>query len=728
VIARGKSAIVLITCAMLLGSGVMSLRQASLQHSVIQRFVGGIATVQLQVSTDPTLTKAKVFGSALAPASYSFLATALMIGQVAGEYRLRVPVRVISPSPQVTHLLPGQIFSAHGAVRHSKESRVAVLFLVRGNIQVITPASRWARVLGSVRTHLREVSGGGDAGALIPGMVLGDTSLQSPEFRDAMRRSGLTHLVAVSGANFAIISLFVLWCMQWILRSLRWRVVVTAIALAGFITLVRPSPSVLRAAAMASVVLFAKGVGKRSDSLPALGFAIAAVVIGDPWQARDPGFALSVLATGGLLLLSPRISSWLGRFMPQGVAAALSPPIAAVLMCAPILVALSGYISPMTVIANLLVAPVVAPITVLGFIAALLAPGAPQIASFLLFLVRIPAGWIAAVAHWSAHFPVIRLTTGIVGFIGTLVFLILLIVGLALLGKDRRIFLATALVLILAILWIGRWPGGDWQVANCDVGQGDSLVINLGAHQAIVIDTGPDGQLEDRCLNQLGIKSIPLLILTHYHADHVEGVSGLIHNRTVTQAWVSNNNDPIFESQRVGQWLRDVPQVVVTRGMTVMLPSNRGQITLKVLWPDDGRHSFDVLPEDGSAINNSSIAVLVTAPDFTLFSGGDLEPPVQSEILDSVGHVDIYKVCHHGSLYQSLPFMERLSPLLSIISVGVGNSYGHPASATIASLTRLRSNIYRTDTYGSIAVVARLHQFRVRTINGTAWWQKVRLE
>jgi len=712
---------------MLLGAGVMSLRQASLQQSAIQQFSGGIATVQLQVTTDPTLTKAKVFGSTLAPSSYSFLATALTVGQGAGEYRLRVPIRVITQSSQVHNLLPGQMFTAQGTVRKSKEARVAALFLVRGVIHVDTQPSRWARALGSVRTHLRSVSGGGDAGALIPGMVLGDTSLQTPQFRDAMRRSGLTHLVAVSGANFAIISLFVLWCMQWILRSMRWRVVVTAIALMGFIALVRPSPSVLRAAAMASVVLFARGVGKRSDSLPALGFAIAAVVVGDPWQARDPGFALSVLATAGLLLLAPRIVRWLARFIPLSVASALSPPIAAVLMCAPILVALSGYIGPMTVIANLLAAPVVAPITVLGFIAALIAPFAPSAASFLLFFVRIPAGWIAAVAHWSAHFPVIQLSTGLGGFIAVLIFFICIVLAIELLRKNHRTFMALGLVLIFAMLWIGRWPGGDWQVANCDVGQGDSMVINLGAHRAIVIDTGPDGQMEDRCLNQLGIKEIPLLVLTHFHADHVEGVAGLIHGRKVRQVWVSNNAEPIFESQRVTQWLRGVSTVVVARGMSINLSSQRGKISLKVLWPDDGAHSFDVLPGDGSAVNNSSIALLVSAPDFSLFAAGDLEPAVQSEILDSVGHADIYKVSHHGSIYQSVPFMERLSPSLSIISVGAGNTYGHPAPETLATLVRLRSKIYRTDMNGAIAVVARSHHLTVRTSGGGAWWQKVRL-
>ena len=700
----------------------MSLRQIGLSNSAVHKVIGTTATIRFQISTDPTKTQAKVFGSTLAPTSYSFIATALQVDQGERIFTLRVPIRVITQSPRVVGLLPGQTVSAQGSLRTSKEARVAAMFLIRGEITVETRASQWASALGSIRTHLRALCGPGDAGALIPGMVLGDTSLQTPEFKNEMRRSGLTHLVAVSGANFAIISFFVLWCMQWIFRSLRMRLIFTAVALSSFIALVRPSPSVLRAAAMASVVLFARGVGKRSDPLPALGFAIAAVVIGDPWQARDPGFALSVLATAGLLLLSPRIGRWLGRFVPSFVASALSPPMAAVVMCAPILVALSGYLGPMTVIANLLAAPMVAPITIIGFVAALISPISTTLSSFLIFLIKWPAGWIAGVAHWAADFPVLEMTKGLGGFIAGLI----LILGMVLLFRSKKLVIAIFLSAVLFFAWLGQWPAGDWQIANCDVGQGDSLVVNLGNGRGLVVDAGPDAQLEDRCLGRLGITSVPLLILTHFHADHVEGVAGLLRNRKVGQVWVSNNNEPLFESARVASWLKKSAATIATRGLSVKLASNRGSVTVRVLWPDGATHAFNVLPGDGSAINNSSVAVEIASPDFSLFAGGDLEPSVQSEILSSVRHVDIYKVSHHGSVYQDEAFMERLSPAISMISVGAGNTYGHPAQQTIAALVRLRSKIYRTDKSGGIAITARAHHFNVHTSAG-AWWQKVRL-
>ena len=721
--ARGRTLFLVLAFTLLLGSGVMSLRQMSLANSVIKKFTGTLSTIQFQVSTDPTRTQVKVFGSNRAPVNYSFLATALSVGSEGKKYQLRVPIRVMTGDRNITEVLPGQLITVNGSLRPSKEARVAGLFILRGKFEIDTPASHWARSLGAIRRDFRTLADGGDSSSLIPGMVLGDTSLQSQRLRDDMRRSGLTHLVAVSGANFAIISLFALWCMQWFFRSLRTRMILTSLVLASFIALVRPSPSVLRAAAMASVVLVARGIGKRSNPLPALGFAIGAVVIGDPWQARDPGFALSVLATAGLLLLSPRIASWFGRFLPSSVATALSSPLAAVVLCAPVLVALSGYLGLMTVVANLLVAPAVAPITIIGFIAALLSPLLPRVSAALLLFIKYPAEWIVSVAHWSARFPVLKVSTGLGGFIGGLVILLILL-AVILFWRKHRLIAPIFISAVLIFAWNMQWPRGDWQLANCDVGQGDSLVINLGNHRGLVIDTGPDADVEDRCLSQLGIRAVPLLVLTHFHADHVEGLAGLIRHRQVGQVWVSDNKDPHFESGRVSAWLGSQRPIVVRRGTTFTLPSSRGLIAIKVLWPISSKE----IPAEGvgSTINNSSVVLEINTPDFSLLAAGDVEPRAQSEILDSLHHMDIYKVSHHGSAYQVKEFMERLSPDLSIVSVGEGNPYGHPAPQTLATLSRLGSRIYRTDRNGAIAIVARSHRLSVHTSAGS-WWQRVRL-
>jgi competence protein ComEC len=460
-----------------------------------------------------------------------------------------------------------------------------------------------------------------------------------------MRRSGLTHLTAVSGANFAIISSFLLWLMQFPIRKVRARLLVTSIFLVAFIGLVRPSPSVLRAAAMAAVVIFAKSHRSQSHSIPSLGFAIAIVVIADPWQSRDPGFALSVLATAGLLLIAPKLR------LPKGFA----EPIAATILCSPIIVALSGYLSITSIFANVLAAPLVAPVTILGFIAALLPPLAP----FLVALAKIPAGLITKIAFKAADFPVIQLKSA----------LLILLLGAALFLGRRHLILI--LPLLLLVTYLQRWPNNDWQIANCDVGQGDALVLKIAPKSAVLIDTGPEPKLIDQCLKSLSISQIPLLIITHPHADHIGGLSGALHNR------------------KVGRVLQDA-----TKGEVLQV----GNLRIEILWPDGASHSFADTGGEGSEINNQSIVAVITTPSYKLLETGDAEPDVQRLITPP--KVDYLKVAHHGSRYQNPRFNALADPTIAIISVGAGNKYGHPADSTV----KLFKKVLRTDKNGAIAI------------------------
>lgn len=597
----------------------MSIREVSLQNSAIHKMIGQKVNLNFTVVTDP---------KKIANGKISFIAKAK-----------GVPVRVIGLGNEY---LPSMKLKASGKLFKSNEPRVAALFLSWEEFRIIDDASWWQRELGEVRAGLRAVSA---SEPLIPGMVLGDTSLQSAPFTDAMRRSGLTHLTAVSGANFAIISSFLLWLMQFPIKKVRIRLIVTSIALIAFIGLVRPSPSVLRAAAMAAVVIFAKSHRQRSDSIPSLGFAIAIVVIADPWQSRDPGFALSVLATAGLLLIAPKIKA------PKGFA----EPIAATLLCSPIIVSLSGYLSITSVVANVLAAPLVAPVTILGFIAALV----PPIAPFLIALAKIPASLITQIAYRAADYPVVHLKSA------------LLIIAFGTLIYFGRRYLILLIPVILLITYLQRWPNNDWQIANCDVGQGDALVLKSASNSAVLIDVGPDSKLIDQCLKDLSITEIPLLILTHPHADHVGGLVGAVNSR------------------KVGKILQSA-----VRGEILQV----GHIRIEILWPDNGAHYFADNGGEGSEINNQSIVALITTKDYSILTTGDVEPDVQNLITPP--KVDYLKVAHHGSKYQDSRFNEMANPKVAIISVGAGNKYGHPAAGTL----KLFKKVLRTDKNGAIAI------------------------
>ena len=214
------------------------------------------------------------------------------------------------------------------------------------------------------------------------------------------------------------------------------------------------------------------------------------------------------------------------------------------------------------------------------------------------------------------------------------------------------------------------------------------MVVNLGNNRGILLDVGPDPIALDRCLHQLGIKKIELLIMSHSHADHVGGYAGAADGREIAMQWYGN----------------------VRAGTRAIFQSTRGEITIDVLWPQ-GQWA----EEQESDPNNSSIAIILRAPGFSLFAGGDMEPESQGEIASLIREVDIYKVSHHGSKFQDEGFTRALSPRISIISVGAQNTYGHPAPQTINALARLGSRVLRTDLDGAIAIKVRGNEFIVRT-------------
>jgi competence protein ComEC len=246
------------------------------------------------------------------------------------------------------------------------------------------------------------------------------------------------------------------------------------------------------------------------------------------------------------------------------------------------------------------------------------------------------------------------------------------------------------------------------------------LVINLGKNEALVIDVGPDAKLMDECLKDLGVKKIPLLVISHFHADHVHGLDGALLGRDIANVWASNLDQPKSERDTAYLLLGATPIHQATAGETIEFKSANGPVKIEVLWPTKLQSNFEALPGDGSAINNSSIALLITVGNLRIFTAGDLEPPAQEALLalSKIDPVDIYKVSHHGSSFQFLPLMSALQPKIALISVGAGNSYGHPAPSTVNALEALGAKTLRTDQDGAISVDGAL---KIRTKRND-WW------
>jgi competence protein ComEC len=572
-----------------------------------------------------------------------------------------------------------------------------------------------AVVAAQVRSRFADATDGlpADARGLLPGLVIGDTSRTPAALDDAMLVTGMTHLSAVSGSNVAIVLSAALGLSGWLGIRRRWRPPLAGLLLVGFVVLVRPEPSVVRAAAMGAVGLVGLSASRRRAGIPALAAAVLVLLCWDPWLARSAGFALSTLATLGLLLFASSWGARLSRWLPhrvRGWGPALAVPCAAQLMCAPVIVLLQGAVSVVGVATNLAAAPLVAPATVLGVVTALVSVVAPGVAALVGWLAALPTLGIAWVARTGAAVPFATIPwpqTGWGAAALAVVSVALLVLGpwLGHHARRRPVVPVAGVALAMAFVvptqrWV--WPPDRWTFVACDVGQGDGLVLSTGPARAVVVDAGPDPRLIDGCLTRLGVTVVDAVILTHFHADHVDGLPGVLAGRTVRQVLATPVHDPDYQWSEVADWAHGaaVPLAELYAGDELAWPELRAH----VWWP---ARRIDA----GSVPNNASVVMTVEAGGLRLLLLGDVEREAAHQVLlalEATGRgppdLDVVKVAHHGSANRDDELLAYVRAPVAVVSVGADNDYGHPASSTMTELTRDGFRVYRTDQAGDVAV------------------------
>jgi competence protein ComEC len=233
----------------------------------------------------------------------------------------------------------------------------------------------------------------------------------------------------------------------------------------------------------------------------------------------------------------------------------------------------------------------------------------------------------------------------------------------------------------------------------CDVGQGDAAVIRAGPRAGVVVDAGPDPVLMRRCLDSLRIERVPLLVLSHYHADHVDGVPGVLAGRHVDHAIVSPLAEPEHNAAQVAHWL-DAAGVQVHEAHTGDTWTV-GDAAFEVLWP-----SRIIRSSSESDPNNASVVVAAELHDVTMLLAGDVEPLAQRALLREKPDLNaqVLKVPHHGSARQDERFLAEVGADLALIGVGE-NSHGHPSASVLDVLDRAGIQVHRTDQDGTVAVV-----------------------
>ncbi|MFI6600434.1 ComEC/Rec2 family competence protein [Nonomuraea sp. NPDC050536] len=809
-------------------AGVVGLRLYAVTTGPVAELAkrGSPVAAEIVLTDDPKVRAPK--GGRFKQESVVVPADVEVIETASVRLAVRTPVVVFASGREWRSLLPSQRLRVDGRLARADAGElVGGILLVHGPLRVLGEPSWIQTVAGRFRDGLREASNvlPADQRGLLPGLVVGDVSRMDPRVSADLKEVGLSHLNAVSGANLAIVAGAVIALSRLAGIPLAWRAGLAAAAMIAFTVIARPSPSVLRALLMGLIAATALGTGRAKDGLAALASSVLLLILFDPELARSYGFALSVAATAGILLLAPRWRSrltarhptpppatphptptermiptavgaspmpaprnaglgeplpeavggarslrpgaegtrrfvardspsaahgsasrrdspsgaygsasrtgsrwawewagwmrdrvvgraasgagrgWVWRWVGEAVAVAAAAEVAVT----PVLVLMSGQITLVAVPANLLAEPAVAPATLLGFLAALVAPVWPEGARLLVVPAGYAVGWIIEVARWAVGMPLAS-----VPWPGGWVGLVLLGVAVAVAVPvwRRRAWRAVALTVagaaLVAVLAVrpvlAPWPPEGWLMVVCDVGQGDGLVLAAGDGRAVVVDTGPDPDVMDRCLRRLGVRDVPLVVLTHPHADHVDGLPGVVRGRRVGAVVVSPRRTAPQESGRIvaelGRW--HVPEWVASPGMRWVF----GPCELTVLAPDPGAGELGGQGE-GSVINNSSVVMRARWRAGSVLLGGDVETEAQAEILRRVAPTsDILKVPHHGSARQDPEFLAAVGARAALISVGADNDYGHPAPSTLALLNRLGARVYRTDKSGDLAVIA----------------------
>ncbi len=605
------------------------------------------------------------------------------------------------------------------------------------------PASRLESLRRDAGELLTRVLPEPEAG-LAAGILIGLRDRVDRGVAAAFTTAGVSHVVAISGWNIAIVAAAIAAVAGRIGR--RRRTVVTAVAIVAYIAFAGASPSVLRAGAMAGVVLLARESGRAGRAAAALGWAAATLLLVDPALIADAGFQLSTLATAGLIAwatpLTDRLDRVTGGRLPRWLAESLGVSLAAQAATLPIVLASFGRLALIAPVVNLLIVPIVAPAMAAGLLAllggALVSMGIPAGVG----LVLATPGWVAlrviiGIVEVAAAVPLASVAfepaTG-VALGGASV-----VLGAGAIAWRRRrvrrarpaaaarapaeprprierpprsmpMRVATA-ALVVAVAVAGAVvvtrSAGVARVTVLDVGQGDAILIEGSEGGRLLVDGGPD---PDRLLVALDRRIPPwdrridILVLSHPHEDHVAGLALLLDRYRVGQVLEPGMRGP---GPGYAAWLDRVgrPGHPVHAAVAAGDRLSVDEIDLQVLWPVRGQVPAEP-PDSGTGINNVSVVMLGTIGARRFLLAGDVEEDIDPSLLaSSLPPIDLLKVAHHGSRTATTDaFVAAVRPRVAVASAGAGNPYGHPARATLDRLTRAGARVYRTDRDGSVTV------------------------
>lgn len=581
---------------------------------------------------------------------------------------------------------------------------------------------------------------------LARGFVLGEDERIDAATVEDFRRAGLSHLLAVSGQNVALLALLAMPLLALLGMPLRTRLLWIVAAISVYVPLAGGGPSIVRAGVMGVLTLLATFAGRRSSRLYGLAIAAMVTLAIDPRIGADVGWQLSFAAVLGILAVAQplrrAIASLLGAGALRGaLAEGAAVTVAATLATAPLIVFHFGELSTVSLIANLLALPAVAPAMWLGMLSSIGAqlPGFPAAVPNALAAPLL--AYIAAVANWCGRpsWACLKVDLDVRGLVVSYVALVAMAISLPALLRRRRIATlsrarhpgsakcnllsssqgrkalhrrrgaAVALAVAVALACLGTVVERSstplthgLRIDVLDVGQGDAILLRPAHAPAVLIDGGPPGDHLLAALETTGVDSLGVALVTHEQSDHAGGIEELFERHFSIGRLLY---------ARLGRRLRGAAAAAgagperIAAGDSLRV----AHLRISVLWPPP--ELLDQ-PLGGTDPNAQALVLLARWRWFSILLTADAEA---GEVPIDVGPVDVLKVAHHGSEDAGLEaLLDRTSPRLAVISVGAGNPYGHPAASTLAELAQHGVRTLRTDRRGTIELDVDRKSFVVR--------------
>ncbi len=606
-------------------------------------------------------------------------------------------------------------FDDHLRSLHARFALTVPRLIDTGGVGSVIGSSTW------LRTRVRTLATAGlseGASGLAAGLVTGDTRLLPADAEEDLRDAGLTHLVAVSGSNVALVLVGVL-VMTRATRLRFWPAqIVIVTALAWFALLTRFEPSVLRATVMAVMVLAARWRGVASDPVHALSSTVLLLLLVDPRIGQSLGLLLSVAATVGVLVVGPAAR----RRLPERPAMffdLVAITIGAQVAVLPVLLSTGEEVGLAAVPANMVAVPLAAVASTIALIATAVGVISVDAGGWVMALAGPALEGLLAVGRTAAGRGPTISTAAPFGIAAVLALSGVVVWWPRIPLVRRRGLVAVGLVAtVLVARPVRIADDGAFRITAIDVGQGDAVLVS-GGGRTILVDGGPDGRAA-AWLRAQGHRRIDLVVATHPHADHVDGLVEVMDTVAVGALWwrplVDRREDLQLES------LDEVTSRVVARSIPSHRPATGdrvvvGPMIVDVLGPPTGR---PYRWTDREA-NESSVVLRITMDGRRLLLTGDVERAAQQAMLDAGVDLraDVLKVPHHGGGTSLPAFLAAPSAALGLISLAADNTYGHPHADTLAALAAAGTVARRTDLEGTVSI--RLDDVSPCCVDSIAW-------